>query len=121
MSIRTVVAIGLVPVLNAVPALGHGGKSYVKGTIMAIDARQIVVKEENGKSISIRVNRDTIYQRYESEARAATQADLKVGNHVAIDLFGMPGGEKTALEIHISPPSELERNKEAAHHHVEQR
>ncbi len=115
MKVRHFVATTLAVFLSTTASLfAHNGKIHVKGTVTASDAKQIVVKEEKGKSISIRVNRDTVYQRNESGAPAAS-ADLRVGDRVVIDSFGMSGGEQTAMEIHFSAPLDVDRHKGAGH------
>ncbi len=119
MMVRYRVPTILAVVLSAASLFAHNGKTHIEGTVTEINAKQIVVKDAKGKSISIQVNKDTIYQRNAS-GPPATRADLTVGASVVIDSFGMPGGEQTALEIHFSVPREVDQQNEAGQPHVEQ-
>ncbi len=83
-------------------ALAHNGRTHVTGTVTSIDARGMIVqKEEKNRPIRIRLTSDTVY-RGSSATSPATRDDIKAGYHVVVDLFGMPGGEQTALEIQFS-------------------
>lgn len=101
MNAKTILIATSIFLLNVASALAHSGKSHVTGTVLTIDDRQLSVKDDAGQTVAIRLTRDTFYRRY-GDASTATAADLKVGDHVVIDLFGMPGGEQTALEVRFS-------------------
>ena len=83
-------------------AVAHNGRAHLTGTVTSIDAKEMIVQEEEkNRPIRIRLTRDTVYREY-SATSPATRDDIKVGCPVVVDLFGMPGGEQTALEIHFS-------------------
>jgi MOSC domain-containing protein YiiM len=67
------------------------------GTVATLDAATVVVKDRDGKSVSIHVTKDT---KYEKGGVTAAAADLKVGERVMVEATGKEG-DFTAAEIHF--------------------
>src|SRR2546426_11730491 len=88
----------LLLVLSAVPLLGHGGKTHVMGTVAEIDASHVVVKTQEGKSVTILLDKETKFRKGKANANAA---DLKVGDRVVVDVTG-EGDKQQAAEIRLS-------------------
>ena len=86
-------------------ALAHNGKNHVEGTVSAIEKKKIVLRQPNGRPVSIRLTESTSYRMRESGLQT-TAANLSVGCRVFVESFGMPGAEQAALEILISDPAE---------------
>lgn len=78
----------------------HRGSTHVVGTVTAIDAKRVAVEDDSGKDSLGRLTRDTVIRGYGSGGRAAW-TDIKVGDRVFIEMFGMPGGQQTATEIRL--------------------
>ena len=92
--------------------LAHEGKPHVMGTVTALDARHVVVQTKEGKTTSILLKKETQYRKGET---AATDADLKVGDRVVVDVTGK-GDALTASEIRFASPGEG-TGHEGMHHH----
>ena len=92
------------------PAFAHGGKTHVMGTLSALDGEHIVVEDREGKTVFIRLNKDTNYKNGDAPAAAA---DLKVGYRVVVDVIGKPA-DFTATEIRFSIVPQA--GEEGAHH-----
>lgn len=99
MPVRATVPSLLLVVVCSTVALAHGGKTHVMGTVGALDAEHIVVKDRNGQTVSIKLGKDTTY---EQGGAPATAGNLKVGDRVVIDVTG-PSDSFTATEIQFSP------------------
>ena len=80
------------------PAFAHGGKTHVMGTVSSLDTEHVVVKDREGKTLSIRLTKDTMYQKGDALAPAS---DLKVGDRVVIDVIGTKDS-LAATEIRLS-------------------
>lgn len=89
----------LLALLWVTSAFAHEGKTHVMGTVSSIDAKQIVVTDRDGKTVSIAVTNDTKYEQGETPATASA---LKAGTRVVVDVAGKPES-LTATEIHIAP------------------
>lgn len=98
--------LGLFALLYGVPVFAHGGNTHIMGTVAALDGKNVVVKDRDGKSVSVRVTKDTRYEKGEAPAAAA---DLNVGERVVIDVTGKDA-DFTATEIRFG----------AGHHAEEQ-
>lgn len=109
---HTIAVIGVLATLYASPVFAHNGKAHIEGTVTAMDTKQMLVKKADGRSVSIRTNKETTY-RIIGSAASATQADLSVGSSVVVESFGMPGGEQTALEVYFSRPSKTDLDDKA--------
>jgi len=59
----------------------HGGGAHLMGTITAVDAKTVTIKDKDGKTIAVNLDKETKYVR---DKRPASTADLKVGTRVVI-------------------------------------
>jgi Domain of unknown function (DUF5666) len=92
--------LGLACLVCVSSARAHGSQRHVLGTVSELDATQLVVKTNDGKTQSILRNADTKYVHGES---AATADDLKVGDRVVV--HASPSGDPpTATTIRFSTP-----------------
>lgn len=108
----TIAAIGVSATLYASPVFAHNGKAHIEGTVTAMGTKQMLVKKADGRSVSIRTNKETTY-RIIGSAASATHADVSVGSSVVVESFGMPGGEQTALEVQFSQSPKMDLHDEA--------
>jgi hypothetical protein len=92
-------------------AFAHGGGMHVMGTVAALDAQHVVVKAQDGKTMSVLVNDKTTYRK---GAAAATSVDLKVGDRVVVHTTGK-GDPLTAGEIHFSSAGEAQSQEGMKH------
>ncbi len=83
----------LLLVLFPAVALAHGG-GHAKGTIAAFDRDHIELTTPEGKTLSLKLGKDTKYFRGE---QPATAADLAVGLRCMIHL----AADKSAAEVHL--------------------
>jgi len=97
----------MLALLSSAPAFAHGGKTHVMGTVAALNADHVVVKNRDAQSSSIRVTKDTTYQKGEE---SATATDLKIGERVVVEVTGKEG-DFTATEIRLGASPH-----EAGHH-----
>ena len=72
----------LLAVLVALPALAHGTKKHVTGTIEKLSTESIVVKTQDGKSVEIKLAPTTTY--VTSANKPAKLADLAEGQRVVV-------------------------------------
>lgn len=102
MKVRHIV-LSLLLALTCTSVFAHGGKTHVMGTIGTLDTEHIVVKDREGKTVSIRLTKDTKCQKGDTPAAVG---DLKVGDRVVIDVTGAQDS-LTATEIRFGKaPSE---------------
>ena len=66
----------------AVPALAHGDKKHVVGTVEKLSAEAVMVKTKEGKSVEVKLAPTTTY--VTSDDKPAKFADLAVGQRVVI-------------------------------------
>lgn len=66
----------------AVPALAHGTKKHVMGTLERVSAESVTVKTANGKSVEVKLAPKTMY--VTKDNKAAKFGDLAVGQRVVI-------------------------------------
>ncbi len=111
MKTKAGVVFALLVLLYGAPVFAHGGKTHIMGTVAALDAEHVVVKDRDGKSVSVSVTKDTTYEKGEAPA---TAADLKVGERVVVDVTGKEG-EFTAAEIRFGA-SHHDEGHEGGHH-----
>jgi hypothetical protein len=69
-------------VLVALPALAHGNKKHVIGTIEKVSAESITVKTQDGKSVEIKLAPTTAY--LTSTNKPAKFSDLAAGQRVVV-------------------------------------
>lgn len=60
----------------------HGDATHLMGTVTAINGNHITIKDKDGKSVMVMLNKTTKYLR---DKKAAPRSDLKVGVRVVID------------------------------------
>jgi len=99
MKTRTAVGTIMLALLCSSSALAHGGHTHIMGSVTDLSTEQITVKDRDGKSVTIRVTKDTTYQKGDAPAAAA---DLKVGDRVVVEATGKEGSSFTATEIRFS-------------------
>lgn len=85
-------------VVFAAAALAHGDKTHVMGTVAAVDAAQLTVQTTDGKTVSIRLAKDTEFRRGEARVSAT---DLTVGDRVVVEAVATQDG-MTASEIRMA-------------------
>ena len=66
----------------AIPALAHGNKKHVMGTLERVSAESVTVKTANGKSVEVKLAPKTMY--VTKDNKAAKAGDLAVGQRVVI-------------------------------------
>ena len=66
----------------ATPAIAHGDKKHVVGTIEKLSAEAVSVKTKDGKSVEVKLAPTTTY--VTSDDKPAKFADLAVGQRVVI-------------------------------------
>lgn len=66
----------------AVPALAHGNKKHVMGTLEKVSAESVTVKTASGKSVEVKLAPKTMY--VTKDDQAAKFSDLAVGQRVVI-------------------------------------
>ena len=81
-------------------AFGHDDFRVI-GTVTKYQDSTLDVKSREGKTTSVRVNRQTIVTRDREEVEAT---ELKVGLDVVVDAWGDTEDDLLALEIRIVPP-----------------
>lgn len=99
----------------ATSALAHGGNTDIMGTVTSLSAKQVMVKDGEAKSVTVRVTKDTKYRKGNAPAVAA---DLKIGDRAVVEAAGKVGAY-SAVEIRFSssaPPS----GHDGEHHHENQ-
>jgi len=76
------IALGICAVLIFVTFVqAHGGGAHLMGTITAVDAKSVTIKDKDGKAIVVNLDKATKFVR---EKKAASTGDLKVGERVVI-------------------------------------
>ncbi len=68
--------------LSATNLFAHGNHVHTMGTVVAVDARHIEVKTQDGKTVSIQLTQDTKYVRAKTPAKAS---DVAVGTRVMVE------------------------------------
>jgi hypothetical protein len=79
-------------------AHAHGGKPHLLGTVVALHANHLVVKDKAGKEHTVELNGET---KLEKAGKAATRAELVAGVRVAVHFADQAA--KIAHVIKISP------------------
>lgn len=105
-SITLIVALTL---LCSSPAFSHGDEkhgdnAHVMGTVSAVDAEHVVLKDRAGKTVSIKLTKDT---KYLAGDVAAPASDVKIGDRVVVDVAGKEGSF-TAMQLRLGsqkPPA----------------
>lgn len=117
--LRMVILAGLV----GAPALGHGNKVHVRGTIERVNGDSLQVRTMDGKSVEIKLTASTVYRLHVAEKpvkpsdvntdKPAKVSDLAVGDRVVIHATPK-GSTLEADEVKFTAPGE---NKAAAEQH----
>lgn len=74
----------------AIPALAHGNKKHVMGTLEKVSAESVTVKTVKGKSVEVKLTPKTMY--VTKDEKPAKFSDLAVGQRVVI--HATPKGEE---------------------------
>jgi Domain of unknown function (DUF5666) len=82
----------------AVPVFAHQAHTHVMGTVAALDANHIVVKNAEGITTSIALTDETKYRRGKT---ATSRADLKIGDRVVVEATKR-GDRMIASEVRFS-------------------
>ena len=72
----------LLALLIALPALAHGDKKHVIGTIEKISADLVTVKTADGKSVEVKLAATTVY--VTKDGKPAKLTDVAAGQRVVI-------------------------------------
>ena len=88
--------IGAIVALSASPLLAHGGGAHLKGTVAAISAERITVKDSAGNESEAQITRDTRFVRGKA---AGTRDELREGDRVVVHTRKQ-GKALEAVEIH---------------------
>jgi hypothetical protein len=68
--------------LSAGLALAHGNATHLMGTVTAVGKDTVTIKDKDGKSVVVMLEKDT---KYFKNKKAATAAEMTVGTRVVID------------------------------------
>jgi hypothetical protein len=100
----------LLAILVSLPALAHGNKKHVIGTIEKLGTESMVVKTQDGKSVEIKLAATTTY--VTSANKPAKLADLAEGQRVVVhadpkgaDLIAATVKFSTAKAVSSAAPS----------------
>src|SRR5437868_4076973 len=80
--LKQVVICTLSVVLFAGLALAHGDATHLMGTVSAVSADTVTIKDSAGKAIIVMLPKDA---KFLQNKKAMTKGDLKVGSRVVID------------------------------------
>ena len=92
----------LLAVVIALPALAHGDKKHVVGTIEKVDGASLTVKTADGKLVVVKLATATVY--VDNTGKAAKAASLAVGQRVVIHATPK-GTDLIADEVRFTPSS----------------
>ncbi len=84
----------------AAPLSAAHDEFRIIGTVTKISAKQIAVKQKDGKVVEIVVNQQTKFTRDKKPVKAS---DVKVGGSVVVDAIGDTIQELLALEVRLVP------------------
>jgi hypothetical protein len=62
--------------------LAHGNATHLMGTVTAIDKNTVTIKDKDGKSVVVMLEKTT---KYLKNKKPAPSAEMKVGTRVVID------------------------------------
>ena len=96
----TTCAIVLILVAGAPPVWAHDDFRII-GTLMKHENSKIEVKNRAGKTISIRLDKQTAISR---DSKKVTPSELRVGQSLVVDAYGDTEDDSLAIEIRIVPP-----------------
>lgn len=87
-------------VLGAAPAAAHD-EFRIIGTVARVQDAMLQVKNRDGKTIAVRLDKQTVVTR---DKKKVAPAELKPGLSVVVDAYGDTEDDSLALEIRIVPP-----------------
>jgi hypothetical protein len=87
-------------VAGSTPIRAHDDFRII-GTLMKHEASKIEVKNKEGKTISIRLDKQTAISR---DKKKVAPSELRVGQSLVVDAYGDTEDDSLALEIRIVPP-----------------
>jgi hypothetical protein len=96
----TVWAIVMILLVGATSVGAHDDFRII-GTLMKHENSTIEVKNKAGKTISIRLDKQTAISRDNKKVAAS---ELRVGQSLVVDAYGDTEDDSLALEIRIVPP-----------------
>ena len=96
---RILIAAVIVMVLAATIARAHDEYRII-GTITGAEARQIQVKDRQGKTLSMKVDQGTLVMR---DNKKVERTELKAGRFVVVDALGDSLDDLLAVEVRIVP------------------
>lgn len=82
MTRRFVVLCSLTVLLSAALLQAHGEETHLMGTVTAVTANTVTIKDTAGKSVVVMLGKTT---KYVKDKKPAAAADLKVGTRVMIN------------------------------------
>ncbi len=80
--LKQLAALSAAILLAATMLVAHGDATHLMGTVTAIDAKTVTIKDKDSKSINVMLEKTT---KYLENKKAATKDDVKVGARVVID------------------------------------
>jgi hypothetical protein len=101
MTRRTSILTPLALALSALMPLSAHDDYRVIGVVTKVQASQLDVKSKDGKTHSIKLNKETFINR---EKKKVGPSELKIGQSVVVDATGDSEADLLALEIRIVPP-----------------
>jgi uncharacterized protein (DUF2141 family) len=99
MKLRILLAAAVVMLLAATSARAHDEYRII-GTITGAEARQIQVKDRQGKTLSMKVDQGTLVMR---DNKKVERTELKAGRFVVVDALGDSLDDLLAVEVRIVP------------------
>jgi uncharacterized protein DUF5666 len=79
------------------PLLAHGGYRHVVGTVVAMDASHVEVKNHAGQTVSVKLSGATKFTR---RGVAAAASDMQVGQRVSVEARPK-GGDLEAEQVKL--------------------
>ncbi|SRR5712691_257442 len=98
---RVAASLPLVMLLVGTTPLWAHDNFRVIGTLMKHDNSKIEVKNRRGRTVSVRLDKQTVISRDKKKVDASA---LKVGQSLVIDAYGDTEDDSLALQIRIVPP-----------------
>jgi hypothetical protein len=98
---RLFAGIVMLAVLAATPAAAQAPQA-IRGTIDKIDGATLAIKQSQGPDVSVKLTDNAQV----FGVKAATLADLKVGDYVGIGAMPQPDGSQKAMQVTIFAPSQ---------------
>ena len=97
----TMCALVTILVTGAAPPLRAHDDFRIIGTLMKRESSKIELKNKEGKTISIRLDKQTAISR---DKKKVAPSELRVGQSLVVDAYGDTEDDSLALEIRIVPP-----------------